>query len=184
MLILLLLLLFIFIAFLHITSFIFIVQYYLNLQQQSFLKTIKKTYNRLLLKIYNNNNKQFKNQKQSIIINNNYHYYFNKMFEKLQKEIDNNNKQLTRYMTIIFLMSTMVTTYTIYLCFMTKQLFIYQCLYCMIGQAQINTLSIIIIGCKKIYNNNQNLLQIQRKCLLLIQFQNNIHQQLFKVKFK
>ncbi|OTF82667.1 hypothetical protein BLA29_004472 [Euroglyphus maynei] len=75
-----------------------------------------------------------------------------KMFERLQKEIDENSEQLTRFISIIIAVSTMVTTYATYLLFMTRQSFVYQCLYCQIGMAQVNTFSVIITGCDKIQN--------------------------------
>ena len=158
-------------------------QYYLNLRQQSFLKSIQKSYDCLLM--YGNHNRlKEKRLTTRIPMFKNFLIKQYRLFERLQKEIDDNSKRLSRFISVIFTMSTAVITYVSYLLFMIPQTFVYQFLYMMAALALIATLSQLIIGCAKIRNNNQKLLRLKHKYIVhsSCEYKNNFTiQQLFKV---
>ncbi|KAH7641373.1 hypothetical protein HUG17_4417 [Dermatophagoides farinae] len=138
-------------------------QYYLNLRQKSLCRTLQRFYERLLRyerkQIIHRNFRQFLHRK---IIG---HHY--QSFAMLQSEIHDYNQQLKRYLSVIFTLITVMITYLVYLVLMTKPKFIYLLLFILLAQAHYGTLSLLIIGCNMIKQNNVKILQLQRKCLTL-----------------
>ncbi|KAH7641383.1 hypothetical protein HUG17_4427 [Dermatophagoides farinae] len=93
------------------------------------------------------------------------HHY--QSFAMLQREIRDYNQQLKRYLSVIFTLITVLITYLVYLILMTEQNFIFLSLYIIGAHAHYVTLSLLIIGCNMIKQNNVKILRLQRKCLTL-----------------
>ena len=156
-------------------------QYYLNLRQKSLCRTLQRFYERLLRyerkQIIHRNFRQFLLRK---IIG---HHY--QSFAMLQREIRDYNQQLKRYLSVIFTLITVLITYLVYLILMTEQNFMYLSLFIVVAHAHYVLLSVLIIGCNMIKQNNVKILGLQRKCLTLsstceLKFFHNYH--LFKVR--
>nr|XP_027206319.1 uncharacterized protein LOC113799822 [Dermatophagoides pteronyssinus] len=89
------------------------------------------------------------------------------MFEQLLKDIDENSKQLTRFISVIISTTTMDSAYLVFLLFMTKHPIMYQILYFSTTLAIIGTLASLILGCSIICSTNRKLLKLKQKSLLL-----------------
>ena len=157
-------------------------QYYLNSRQKSHGRRLERFYERLLR--YEREQKIHQNFLQLLLRQMIGHHY--QLFAMLQREIHDYNQQLKRYLSVIFTSITVLITYLVYLTLMTKPKFIYLSLYIVLVQAHYVTLSVLIIGCNRIKQNNEKALRLQRKCLTLSTtcegklFQNY---QLFKVRY-
>nr|XP_046911654.1 uncharacterized protein LOC124492720 [Dermatophagoides farinae] len=145
----------------HISSIIFMAQYYLTLRQKSHGRTLQRFYGRLL----HYERKQSKQMRQLLLLQLIGHYY--QSFAMLQREIHNYNQQLKRYLSVIFTLITVTITYLVYLILMTKQNFIFLLLFIVVTHSHYVALSILIIGCNMIKQNNVKTLRLQRKCLTL-----------------
>ncbi|KAH7641379.1 hypothetical protein HUG17_4423 [Dermatophagoides farinae] len=147
----------------HVSLIIFMAQYYINLRQKSYVRRLQRFYGRLLRyerkeRIHQNFRELFFRQ----IIG---HHY--QSFAMLQREIRDYNQQLNRYLSVIFTLITVLITYLVYLILMTEQNFMYLSLFIVVAQAHYVLLSVLIIGCNMIKQNNVKILRLQRKCLTL-----------------
>ena len=157
-------------------------QYYLNLRQKSHGRRLQRFYERLLR--YERKQRIHQNFRQLLLRHMIGHYY--QSFAMLQREIHDYNQQLKRYLSVIFTLITVLITYLVYLILMTEQNFIFLSLYIAGTQAHYMSLSVLIIGCNMIKQNNVKILRLQRKCLTLSstcerKFFHNY--QLFKVRY-
>nr|XP_046911656.1 uncharacterized protein LOC124492722 [Dermatophagoides farinae] len=147
----------------HISSIIFMAQYYINLRQKSHGRTLQRFYERLSR--FERKQMIHQNFRQLFTGKMIGHYY--QSFALLQREIHDYNQQLKRYLSVIFTLITVTITYIVYLILMTKQNFIFLSLYIVIAYFEFVTLSVLIIGCNMIKQNNAKTLRLQRKCLTL-----------------
>ncbi|KAH9527150.1 hypothetical protein DERF_001190 [Dermatophagoides farinae] len=147
----------------HISSIIFLAQYYLNLRQKLHGRKLQRFYERLLG--HERKQRIHQNFHQLLLLQMIGHYY--QSFDMLQREIRDYSQQLKRYLSVIFTLITVTITYLVYLILMTEQNIIFLSLYIVIAYFEFVTLSVLIIGCNMIKKNNVKTLRLQRKCLTL-----------------
>ncbi|KAH9527159.1 hypothetical protein DERF_001200 [Dermatophagoides farinae] len=147
----------------HISWIIFMAQYYINLRQKSHGRRLQRFYGRLLR--YERKQRIHQNFRQLFFRQIIGHHY--QSFAMLQREIRDYNQQLKRYLSVIFTLITVLITYLVYLILMTEQNFIFLSLYIIGAHAHYVALSVLIIGCNMIKQNNVKILRLQRKCLTL-----------------
>ncbi|KAH9527149.1 hypothetical protein DERF_001189 [Dermatophagoides farinae] len=147
----------------HMSSIIFMSQYYINLRQKSRGRAFQQFYEQLVR--YERKQRIHRNSRQFLLEKIIGNYY--QSFAMLQREIHDYNQQLKRYLSVIFTLITVLITYLVYLILMTEQNFIFLSLYIAGTQAHFMSLSVLIIGCNMIKQNNVKILRLQRKCLTL-----------------
>ncbi|KAH7641380.1 hypothetical protein HUG17_4424 [Dermatophagoides farinae] len=147
----------------HISSIIYMAQYYINLRQKSHGRTLQQFYKRLLL--YKRKQRIYQNFRILFLRRMIGHHY--QSFAMLQHEIQNYNQRLKNYLSVFFTLITVTITYVVYLILMTEQNFIFLLLLIVLTHTQFLTLSVLIIGCNRIKQNNVKILRLQRKCLTL-----------------
>ena len=145
------------------SSIIFMSQYYINLRQKSRGRAFQQFYEQLVR--YERKQRIHRNSRQFLLEKIIGNYY--QSFAMLQREIHDYNQQLKRYLSVIFTSITVLITNFVYLILMTKPNFIFRSIYILIALGQYLTLSLLIIGCNRIKQNNVKALRLQRKCLAL-----------------
>ncbi|OTF71265.1 hypothetical protein BLA29_003923 [Euroglyphus maynei] len=101
----------------------------------------------------------------------------------IQKEIAASDKQLRRYLNILFIGFDLLITYLTCLIFLVHLDIDFLLVYGMIYAAHIGLLSVLIFNCSKMVHSNRKFLKSNQKCLRYLKAQNVLSGKYFyKVK--
>ncbi|XP_075681384.1 uncharacterized protein LOC113789313 isoform X1 [Dermatophagoides pteronyssinus] len=136
-------------------AFIFIVKYYLILKQKILQRRMQRFFMRLMLL----NKKSMQNVQYEF-------QRLNSSFVELQKEINFNNIQLERFISILFVCESTVITYLTCVLFLAWMPILFVILYLIIYIAHLIALTTFIQYGSKIENLNKDFLHYSRKCFI------------------